>query len=204
MFLGLLRSFLDFQDLTRAVENFEILASATNEFQALLGTAYDVFEMMKEGVRPPTELALNDVMPMLPPQQVWPLEKLSGAEWYLVQIGQQGLGIGFMWGVVTQSIIGFGILELIMRGVALGWFLAQVHHWYQRHYTSFLPTILYVLLCIATLWTFRDTTGAILWHIWWAILPFVVIVYVFGSAQDFKRSRLPRNTLYADAPTSPV
>jgi hypothetical protein len=202
MFLGLLRSFLDLQDLASALDNFETLASATNEFQAMLGTAYDVFEMLKEGVSPPPVLAFNDVMPMLPPQQLWPFEKISGADWYLVQIGQQGLGVGFMWGVVTQSLIGFGLIELVIRGIVLGWFLAQVHHWYQRRYTKFLPSVLYVLLCITTLWTFRDTTGAILWTIWWAILPFAAIVYVFGSAQDLMRPRPPRHTYYSVVPTA--
>ena len=202
MFLGLLRSFLDFQDLASALDNFETLASATNEFQAMLGTAYDVFYMLKEGVSPPPVLVFNDVMPMLPPQQLWPFEKISGADWYLVQIGQQGLGVGFMWGVVTQSLIGFGLVELVIRGIVLGWFLAQVHHWYQRRYTKFLPSVLYVLLCITTLWTFRDTTGAILWTIWWAILPFAAIVYVFGSVQDRMRPHPPAAHLLSAAPTA--
>jgi uncharacterized membrane protein SirB2 len=107
-----------------------------------------------------------------------------------------------MWGVVTQSLIGFGLIELVIRGIVLGWFLAQVHHWYQRRHTKFLPTVLYVLLCITTLWTFRDTTGAILWAIWWAILPFAAIVYVFGSAQDLIRPRPPHHTNYSAAPTA--
>ena len=202
MFLGLLRSFLDFQDLTAALNSFETLASATNEFQVMLGTAYDVYEMLKEGVKPPTALAFNDVMPMLPPQQLWPFEKLSGAEWYLLQIGQQGLGVGFMWGVVTQSLIGFGLIELGFRGIVLGWFLAKVHSWYQRRYTKFLPTVFYVLLCITTLWTFRDTTGAILWTIWWAILPFAAVLYIFGSAQDLRRSCRSRSAPYSVSPTA--
>ena len=202
MFLGLLRSFLDFQDLASALDNFETLASAQNEFQAMLGTAYDVFELLKKGINPPTLLAFNDVIPMLPPQQLLPFEKLSGAEWYLVQVGQQGLGVGFMWGVVTQSLIGFGLIELVIRGIVLGWFLAQVRHWYQRRYAKFLPTVFYVLMCISTLWTFRDTTGAILWTIWWAILPFAAIVYVFGSKQDLLHPRPPRDAFYSVAPTA--
>jgi hypothetical protein len=203
MFLGLLRSFLDFQNLTSALDSFETLMSATNEFQAMLGTAYHVYEMLKDGVTPPFALAFNDVTPMLPPQQLWPFAKLSGAEWYLIQIGQQGRGIGFMWGVVTQSLIGFGLIELVIRGIVLGWFLAQIHSWYQRRYTKFLPAVLYAVLCFATYWTFRDTTGAILWTIWWAILPFAAILYIFGLAHDVRRSRVTSQKLRA-SPTRPA
>lgn len=185
MFLGLFRSFLDLSALTLVLDEFKTIASATNEFQALLGTSFDVYKMMESGVDIPPMLALNDFMPMLPPQQLWPFQKITGADWYVVQIGQEGTGAGFMWGVISQSLIGFGLIELIVRGAVLGWFLAYVHRWYQRRYTKFLPTVFYVFLCLSSLWTFRDTTGAILWSIWWALIPFGLIFYLLGRRSEF-------------------
>src|SRR5690606_9777988 len=117
--------------------------------------------------------------------QLWPFQKLSGADWYLIQIGQDGTGAGFMWGVIAQSLVGFGKVELMLRGLLLGWFLAYVHRWYQRRYTKFLPTVFYTVLCLSTLWTFRDTTGAILWTIWWALLPFWFLFYCLGLRSEF-------------------
>lgn len=187
MFLGLLRSFLNFSDLAYALDAFETLASATNEFQAMLGTAFDVHKMVESGVSIPLGLAFNDITPMLPPQQLWPFQKLSGADWYLIQIGQDGTGVGFMWGVVSQASIGFGLAELVARGAVLGWFLACVHRWYQRRYTKLLPTVVYAILCLTSLWTFRDTTGAILWTVWWSLIPFALIFYFLGLRSEFSR-----------------
>jgi len=187
MFLGLFRSFLNFGDLLLALENFETIASASNEFQTMLGTSFDVYKMIERGVDIPPILAFNDLTPMLPPQQLLPFPKMSGADWYLIEIGQDGIGVGFMWGVISQSLIGFGLVELIIRGVVLGWFLAYIHQWYQRRYTKFLPTVIYVILCLTSLWTFRDTTGAILWFIWWALIPFAFTFYLLGLRSEFSR-----------------
>jgi hypothetical protein len=187
MFLGVFRSFLNLGDLVRALEEFKTIASANNEFQSLLGTSFDVYKMVERGTDIPPILAFNDFTPMLPPQQLLPFQKISGADWYLIQIGQDGTGVGFMWSVISQSLIGFGLVELVVRGVVLGWFLAQIHHWYQRRYTKFLPTVIYVVLCLASLGTFRDTTGSILWFIWWALIPFALMFYLLGLRSEFSR-----------------
>lgn len=188
MFLGLLRSFFDLSDLALALDAFETIASATNEFQAMLGTAFDVHKMVESGIEIPAGLALNDFMPMLPPQQLWPFQKITGAEWYLIQIGRDGTGVGYMWGVVSQAMVGLGMVELVARGAILGWFLAFVHRWYQRRYTKFLPTVVYVILCVTSLWTFRDTTGAILWAIWWEMIPLVLVFHFLGLQSEFSRA----------------
>jgi hypothetical protein len=185
MFLGLVRSFLNLGDMVLSIDRFETLASATNEFQSMLGTAFDVHKILERGADVPAILAFNDLVPLLPPQQLLPFPKTSGADWYLVQIGQDGMGIGYVWSVISQASIGFGIPELIARGVVLGWFLARVHAWYRRRQTKFLPTVIYVVLCASTVSTFRDTTGAILWVICWGVIPFAMMFYLIGLRSAF-------------------
>lgn len=188
MFLGLYRSFANLGDMVSFMDSFPIIASASNEFQAMLGTAFDVHKLIEHGIEVPPILFFNDFMPMLPPQQLLPFAKLSGAEWYLIQINQDGMGIGFMWSVISQSLIGFGLGELVLRGIILGWFLAFIHSWYQRRSVKFLPSVIYVFLCLNTVLTFRDTTGAILWEIWWAIIPFTLLLYILGFRSVFSRA----------------
>lgn len=185
MFLGLVRSFLNLGDMVLSIDRFETLASATNEFQSMLGTAFDVQKILERGADVPATLMFNDVVPMLPPQQLLPFPKISGADWYLVQIGQDGMGIGYVWSVISQASVGFGIAELVVRGVVLGWFLARVHGWYRRRQKKFLPTVIYVVLCVSTVSTFRDTTGAILWVIWWGVIPFTMMFHFFGLRSEF-------------------
>ena len=188
MFLGVYRSFGTLGNMLSFMDSFSIIASSSNEFQSLLGTAFDVKMLVERNVEVPTILFFNDFMPMLPPQQLLPFNKLSGADWYLIQINQDGKNVGFMWSVISQSLIGFGLVELVLRGVALGWFLTFVHSWYQRRFVKFLPTVIYLLLCLSTMWTFRNTTGAILWQIWWEIIPFALVIYVLGCRAAFSRA----------------
>ena len=55
-----------------------------------------------------------------------PFEKVAASEWYLREIGMSGTGQGFMWGVISQSIVGLDWLELALRGAILGYILAQI------------------------------------------------------------------------------
>ena len=126
----------------------------------------------------PPVLWLNDIMPILPPEQIWPFQKLGGADWYLIEKGIDGTGVGFMWGVVTQGMIGFDYIELALRGIFLGYVLAKIHGWYQTRQNGFLETLFYIVLCSYVLATFRDTTGALFWGIFWEFLPFYVILRV--------------------------
>lgn len=204
MFLGLFRSFQDFGYLVSAIGGFSTLASANNEFQSLLGTGYDVHKLLEQGVEVPPILFLNDLVPLLPPQQLLPFPKLSGADWYLMQIDQYGIDVGFMWSVISQSLIGFGLTELVLRGGLLGWFLALIHSWYQKRFNRFMPTVIYIILCLRTLWTFRDTTGAILWHIWWAILPVVFLFYLLGFRKWLSKYFVSRNRPYNSSQVAPA
>src|SRR4029077_15926157 len=88
------------------------LFSATNEFQSLFSTAYDVLQRKQAGAYLPRYLYLNDFAAILPPQQIMPFEKVAASEWYLREIGMSGSGVGFMWGVISQSIVGLDWIEL--------------------------------------------------------------------------------------------
>jgi hypothetical protein len=176
LFLGLYRTYAGLVDLHADVSHHEIgILSANNEFQAILGTAYDVFMMKNVGVKLPWYLYLNDFATILPPQQIMPFEKIRASEWYLRQIGLSGSGRGYMWGVVAQSIIGLDWLELFLRGVVLGYVLARLHKWYLNNQTNFYIVLIYIYLCLRTYYTFRDTTFSPLSSFVWEIIPFFLL-----------------------------
>lgn len=179
IFLGLFRSYFDFStsyiDLPGTITR---ILSVNNEFQVLLGTAYDVFMRKSEGIYLPWYLYINDFISILPPQQVVPFEKIRASEWYLRVIGMSGTGQGFMWGVISQSIVGLDWLELALRGALLGCILALFHRWYLERQTGFFETLVYVYFCIKTYNTFRDTTLSFLVDLVWVILPFSIIMRI--------------------------
>jgi hypothetical protein len=152
--------------------------SGSNEFQALLGTAYDVFQRKMAGVDLPWFLHINDFIAILPPQQLMPFEKVGAAEWYMGEIGFGGTAQGLMWGVISQSIVGWDWLELALRGAILGLILAKLHRLYLKYQTSFLATLLYVYLCLRVYYTFRETTFSLLSNFVWEIIPFYLLLCI--------------------------
>jgi hypothetical protein len=161
--LGLYRGYGTGTEMMDAVAGTEGgVAGQQNEFQTLLGTAYDVMQRKAAGGRIPSYLHFNDVITILPPQQLLPFEKIPAAEWYLSEVGLSGSGEGLMWGVITQSIVGGDWAELVMRGILLAIILACVHRWYAKHSAGALETVLYVFVCVKIYYTYRDTTLSML------------------------------------------
>jgi hypothetical protein len=172
VFFGLYRAHPDIATIQSELARSQGgILSAGNEFQALLGTALDVQRIKELGASPPWIIYLNDIVNILPPQQLLPFTKLSAADWYLQQVGLSGNGTGLMWGVMAQSIIGFDWAELVIRGAFLGSLLAWVHRWYARRSSGFLETLFYSYLCIKTYYTFRDTTLSVLTNVVWEMVP---------------------------------
>lgn len=155
--------------------------SGTSEFQALLGTAYDVLQRKEAGAVLPWYLYINDFITILPPQQLLPFEKVRASEWYLRELGISGTGVGLMWGVISQSIVGLDWIELALRGAILGYILARFHRWYLKHQSEFVATLLYMFFCLKVYYTFRDTTFSLLANLVWEFIPFYLIMQYSGA-----------------------
>lgn len=180
-FMGIYRSQTGFDETMVAIgETQGGFLGLGGEFETLFGTAYDVYQrVVLMGGELPWYIYINDVSSVLPPQQILPFEKIAASEWYLRLIGISGAGTGFMWGVITQSIVGLDWIELIIRGSVLGFALAKIYDWYTRRQENFLANIVYIYLCIRVYYTFRDTTGALLTFIVWDVLPFCGLLLIF-------------------------
>ena len=192
IFLGLYRNYLDFASLQSNISlaNWEIF-SGGNEFQALLGTSYDVLQQKTNGVHLPWYLYINDFIKILPPQQLMPFEKIAASEWYLQTIDMSGTGQGYMWGVISQSIVGLDWIELAFRGGILGFILARFHRWYLKHQSGFMETLLYIFFCLKMYYTFRDTTFSFLSNLVWDIIPFYLLLRIGMALRPLKVGEQP-------------
>lgn len=187
IFYGIYRGYTDFASLQTTLSHTGAnILSGSNEFQALLGTEYDVLQRKIGGANLPWYLYINDFIAILPPQQLMPFEKITASEWYLRQIGSSGTGLGFMWGVISQSIVGFDWIEIAIRGALLGYILARFHHWYLKHQTGFLVSLLYVFFCLKVYDTFRNTTFSLLTNIVWEIIPFYLLILIGRAILSIK------------------
>ena len=144
--------------LATARANPTAVAGMTNEFQTLFATAYDLNQRKRSGLLAvPWQLYISDFYMMIP-KQMLPFTKIDPSQWYLEVIGQQDTGVGYMFGVLSQAVIGWGWLELLLRGVVLGYLFAKLHRWFIHHGSAFETTIIYTWLCVWSHYTYRSTT----------------------------------------------
>jgi hypothetical protein len=187
MFMGFYRTLDNITSWSNVFESLDVVLSANNEFQVLLGTSYDVFQRKESGANIPWHLYINDIVPLLPPSQFLPFEKLDASEWYLRELGISGTGQGFMWGVISQSIIGLDWIELLIRGSFLGFLLAKIHNYFfVAKGNKFIMLIFYLVLCLNVYNTYRNTTGSILYPILWEIIPFYILMKLFTGQRSYQ------------------
>jgi len=199
-FLGLYRSYYTFEEMRGELSQGSDYFTMRNEFQTLLGTAYDVQQRKEAGAYLPWYLYINDFISILPPQQFVPFEKVPASEWYLREVGLSGTGVGLMWGVISQSIIGLDWLELAIRGAILGFILARFHRWYIKRQSGFLETVFYTFICLKVYYTFRDTTFSLLANIVWEIIPFYIVLRIWEIIPSRKVGHPPDRRIALPAP----
>lgn len=196
IFMGIYRFYNDIDSLQSEMSDSEMgIFTSGNEFQAILGTSFDVYKMREGGKVFPSYLYLNDFISVLPPQQLLPFKKVEASEWYLRELGINGTGVGFMWGVVSQSLIGLDWVELAFRGALLGLLLGLFHNYYVKNQASFLWNLLYVYACLRIYYTFRDTTFSPIAFLVWQIIPFFILIK-FGE-HLFRSIRKKQNNPYS-------
>ncbi|HEY4641951.1 MAG TPA: hypothetical protein VII75_11455 [Thermoanaerobaculia bacterium] len=149
--------------------------TATNEFQALFTTAYDIHKQKEQNVLGdvPWQLYAVDLY-LLIPRQLLPFQKIDPAQWYVDKIGVTGAV--FMFGVMAEAALGLGVVELIARGLILGLLLGLLHRWYVKHAAGFWLTLLYLFVSIWTYYTFRATTFWFLYNVVYEFLPVMAFV----------------------------
>ena len=152
------------------------VAAATNEFQALFATGYDLYRRQLDGsLEVPPALRFRELYQLVP-SQLLPFYKWDAGEWYVTLIDEQGKGTGYLFGVVSQAVIGWGWLELVARGAALGALCAVLQRWYIRRARNWWVTLSYVFLCLWIYYAFRDITLAPLYFVVYRLLPGILIL----------------------------
>jgi hypothetical protein len=151
--------------------------SATNEFQTLLGTAYDLFRLRDTGALDdvPWQVGASELL-MLIPSQFLPVPKIDPGEWYASTFHAVSGGGGLMFGVMAQAAVGYGSFELIVRGTLLGVFLGLFHRLYVHHAHSFWATLLYVYICVWSYYTFRAATFYFVYVVLYRFVPTMIVV----------------------------
>lgn len=164
--------------LERGISRPAPILSATNEFQTIFATGYDIHQRQIDGTLDvPPALRFRELYQVVP-SQLLPFYKWDAGEWYVNVINQQGKGTGYLFGVVSQALIGWDWIELVLRGLVLGVVCALLQRWYVRQARNWWVMLSYVFVCLWIYYTFRDTTFAPAYFIAYRLLPAIVILRV--------------------------
>jgi len=158
--------------------------TGNEEFTAIFNTAYDVYALQELGKIEEIPLAVTtfDINNLIP-SQLLPFEKIAQTDWYLIQKGLQDSGIGLGFGAIAQGVLGFGKVDLFLRGIVTGAFFAYLHKKVNKDSISLWTIVLYVFLTISCYQTIRAGTGYILYFIVYQFLPcFLLIRFLLISA----------------------
>ena len=151
--------------------------AANNEFQVLFANACDL-QATKDGLEIPGQLYYSEILRLVPSrwQPLLPFPVVDPAEWYIDVLGLRDSGVGLMFGVVAQAIIGGDWAELVLRGAVLGLVFAGIHRWYAIRSAGFWPTLFYLYLCIWSYYTVRATTFHVLYFVVYRFLPALIVL----------------------------
>jgi hypothetical protein len=159
MLIGMMRGSVTFmvnlEKLKHTLDSPNPISSRDNEFQTLFGGNYDLLYMKQSGLIEdvPLQFKVFDLVMVLP-QQVLPFEKLDVQQWYINRSENPGY---FMFNPIAQAIIGFGWVELILRGLFLGFLFVNLRAWCIRRASSFWATLFYFYLIIISYYMIRAT-----------------------------------------------
>lgn len=114
------------------------------------------------------------------PAQLIGIEKLDPAKWYAETFYSeyQYAGGGFGFGLISESVIGFGLYEGIARGFVLSLLFAKISNKILHRNTSLFSVFIYVWLSVSCYLAFRDTTFSLGVRSLYQILPALMLLKV--------------------------
>lgn len=137
------------------------MMSGTSEFESIFANAHDLLFIREDAgafLDDPT-LYFADFILFIP-SQLLPFTKQIASYWYMDRyypwVGQSGGGFAF--GAIAEAVVGFGLIEVIVRAALL----ALIFAWVDRRFTASRVSVwgaaFYVWLAVMAYLSFRTTT----------------------------------------------
>lgn len=168
------------------------------EFFSLFINSVDLLRHSAEvgGLDVDGHLYLVDLLRFIP-QQVFGFEKLDPAAWYAKTFYpafyEEGGGLAF--GAIAESIVGFGIVEALARGMLLGAAYAFVANRCLSGRIAPFKAFVYVWFVVISYQAFRDTSFSVFPRFVFFVLPVLIFVvvghHVIRQASRSDRSQTP-------------
>lgn len=148
------------------------------EFVSLFINPVDFLRRTLDGRGQPLPHAyLIDLMRLVP-QQFLPVRKVDPSIWYMATFYPKYLatGGGMCFGLLTESVAGYGVPEAFVRGGVLGALLAFVSNRCLSGVVTPLKAATYLWIFVMSYHAFRDTTFVLLYRFVYHVVPALLLL----------------------------
>jgi hypothetical protein len=163
-----------------------------NEFESIYANAYEVSQLEAGGETKAVfpDIYFADVVSVIP-QQVVPFEKLDVASWYVNTFYPDWAdsGGGFAFGVIPESIVGLGWIDVLWRGAALGFLFAWLHRRFTTSTQSLWRFSFHLWVLIFSYQCFRAGTFALVPRVFYQFVLVFIWIRVFTAVIAHLASR---------------
>jgi oligosaccharide repeat unit polymerase len=153
----------------------------TGEFTTVFINALDLKDRLSIGIPEEIRFAFYfvDLIRLIPRQFVG--DKLDPAQWYAETFYPEyySLGGGFAFGVLAESVAGFGIPEALIRGALLGLFFAYCANRLLGERESLGRIFMYVWAVVLCFVCYRDTTFSLIVRGLYQLVPMLLLITLF-------------------------
>ena len=184
LMIGVIRGSESYMD---ALTGIDIDSRLLGEFDAIWANGVHILqESLQHPVDVPVGVYLQDIFAWIP-SQFWPVEKIDWPNWYLNTYFEQykaaGGGLGF--GAISEAVMGFGIVEALMRGILLGMLSILLLKWVRAGGGVWWKIPLYLVLYLQTYYTVRNSTLALVGGL---LNPLAAFLLIFLLSKFFPRN----------------
>jgi hypothetical protein len=177
------------------VANVNTTAFSSSEFEVILANAYDLRDQLDASgsLRHNPVVYFSDFIAAVP-QQILPIAKTTKADWLLSTYypAVSAMGNGYAFGVLAEAVTGWGVIEIVLRGIFLGLVFGAAHKYVSTRALSMWKVVAYLWLTIWCYQFIRNTTFApFQWSIYQLFAPIIAVHLTYYSISR-GRSRLAR------------
>jgi oligosaccharide repeat unit polymerase len=159
----------------------EFAIYGVGEFDMLWGNAVELLhEKQSSGLEVPAWLRYSDFYGFIPSQFLW-FEKNTLSVWFMQEFypAYIELGVGFSFGILSEMVIGYGLLDAVIRGFVLGSVLALSMNYFRKKIDWWILSLHLVLLAHAVLLV-RDTAFRLIIDTIQLFLPALIFMFILG------------------------
>ena len=174
-----------------SIDEFDPTASGgigAGEFDALWANSVELLQEREYGrLEVPFSVRFGEFWAFVP-SQLLPFQKLSADYWFLETFYPDfhEAGGGWAFGIISQAVIGDGVIEAFIRGAILGALAVWAMKWYRSPTSTWWRLPLYLYWLVFSFQSIRDTAFRQIGDTMQSAIPAILLIALLGELLDIR------------------